>query len=97
MFGSAVAVDADGSNLYVGAMESGSNPYPSKMGEIFVYAWSGAWGWTESGSFIRPDTDVGGVSYDNINFGSSISIQGDIMAVGAHNFDGNGAAFIFQR
>ena len=98
LFGSAVAVDGDGSNLYVGAMESRGNGYPSKMGEVYIYARSGAWGWINSGTtFIRPDTTVNGVNYDNINFGSSISIQGDVMAVGAYTFDGNGATFIFQR
>ena len=97
LFGAAVAVDGDGSNLYVGAMESTSNALPAKMGQVHVWTRSGAWGWTDSGSFIQPDTNVAGAAYDAMNFGCSISIQGDVMVVGAYTFEGTGGAFVFQR
>ena len=104
MFGSAVAVDSDGTTLFVGAMDSSTNDY-AKIGGVYIYT-RGSVGaaWEDSGIVIRPEHPASAgcpaapcEDFQDAQFGSAISIQGDLMAVGAYNYEGMGAVFIYHR
>ena len=96
-FGSAVAVDGDGTHLFVGAMESHSTD-ETYIGGVYVYARAGVGAsWVHGGLVIRPEHNcVGCANFHRAYFGSAISIQGDLMAVGAFDYEGTGAVFIYQ-
>ena len=101
-FGSAVAVAGDGTNLFVGAMDSDSNE-ESQIGGVYVYTRDGVGSdWEHGGLIIRPELScVTGCDDDDdelykAHFGSALSIQGDLMAVGAFDYQGMGAVFIYQ-
>ena len=91
-------MDADGSHLYVGA-ERSNDSGDSNIGAVHVYVPGQVpgQGWSDTGTVIRPLTSGGSVNYDNTYFGTSISVQGNLMAIGAYGFDGNdGAVYIFS-
>ena len=90
-------MDADGSHLYVGAAASDDSGY-SNLGGVHVYVPDPVpgQGWLDTGTVIRPLTSGGSVNYDNTYFGTSISVQGNLMAIGAYGFDSIGAVYIFS-
>ena len=90
-------MDADGSHLYVGAARSDDSGV-SDIGGVHVYVPDPVGqGWSDTGTVIRPLTRDWRVNFDNTYFGTSISVQGNLMAIGAYGFDGNdGAVYIFS-
>ena len=98
-------MDSDGTTLFVGAMDSNTIAY-SKIGGVHVYT-RGSVGavWQDSGTVIRPQNPASAgcasgspcADFQDAQFGSAISIQGDLMAVGAYNYQGMGAVFIYHR
>ena len=82
--GSALALNADGSRLVIGAANNDDNG--SRAGHVRVYQWSGN-EWTQLG------TDIDG-QLENEGFGGSVSISGDgnRLAIGAAYSDINGSS-----
>jgi len=92
-FGSSVSISGD--YIVVGASSNDGNSYQSGSAYIFekpVTGWTNA---TESAKFTASD----GTYSDH--FGSSVSISGDYIAIGAYNAYGNinqcGSAYIFEK
>lgn len=90
-FGDSVAVHAD--TAVVGA------PYDDNKGRdagaAYVFAWSGG-AWTQQAKLTAAD------GKDRAGFGTSVSISGDTLIVGAHmddavGFEAIGAAYVFIR
>jgi hypothetical protein len=94
-FGESVAITGD--TLVVGASNWSSQ---SGKGEVFVYRHLGG-EWVEQTRLLASDRDDG-FQYDQ-NFGKSVSIYGDTIAVGAPKADDRqagdnvGAVYIFER
>jgi hypothetical protein len=100
-FGFSVAVSGDGNTLAVGAqMEDGgstgingaSNESASNAGAVYVFA-KVAGTWSQQAYVKASNTAAGN------NFGYAIALSGDgnMLAVGAPNQGGSGAAYIFTR
>ena len=81
-FGYAVSLSADGSRLAIGALRNNGNG--PDAGHVRVYQWSGA-NWTQLGG------DIDGEAMNDI-FGASVSLSddGNLVAIGAPQNDGNG-------
>lgn len=81
--GGTVAISGDGARIIVGAYLNDGNGTDS--GHARVYQWNGS-AWTQLG------TDINGeAAGDNSGVSVSISSNGSVIAIGAHNNDGNGA------
>lgn len=87
-YGSSVAID--GATIVVGA------PFPgSTLSSAYVYTFDGV-DWVFEQKLAPPDVQ------DDLQFGSSVSICGDVIVVGAANRHTNGelfsgAAYVFER
>ena len=93
-FGSAVSLSADGAALAVGTF--GKN---SSKGAVHLFQYSdGSWseihefsdhisGGTETERFTTTATDINLAAGDNFGGGVSLSADGTLLAVGAHNDD----------
>lgn len=79
----AVAISGDGSRIIIGGYLNDGNGTDS--GHVRVYQWNGS-AWTQVGADIN-----GEAAGDNSGVSVSISSNGSVIAVGAHNNDGNGA------
>ena len=77
--GSSVSLSSDGSILAVGS-QSAANEY----GHVRVYSWNG-FSWNQLGQDI-----IGESANDRFGFSASLNNNGDILAVGADQNDGNG-------
>jgi choice-of-anchor B domain-containing protein len=67
--------------------------YDGGEGIVFVYDRSSDGSWTEGTSFGAPDSDG-----SDDNFGRTLVVQGDLMAVGATGAGGTvGAGYIYQK
>jgi hypothetical protein len=83
LFGAAVSTD--GNSIAIGApnhtvtqAESGFNVAKGGAGVVYILTYSNAWGgWQPNGKIIAPDVA------DNANFGSSVSIAGNRVAIAA--------------
>jgi fibronectin type 3 domain-containing protein len=84
LFGSVVALSADGKTLVVGAAQD-ANPYPNIDGAIYVYALANGT-WTQQ-AYIQSAN-----GFELKRFGSSVAISadGNTIAVGAPNEWGGG-------
>jgi hypothetical protein len=103
-FGASVAIDGVGAGggglVAVGAINQALVPYADKYGSVFVYGRDGL------GDFeLRARLDEGSGSQDVDWFGYSVSLSGDLLAVGApraFRLDdpdgccGRGAAYVFR-
>ena len=85
-FGSAVAVNADGTTIMAGA--PGRNGY---RGAAYVFILSGTW--TEQAMLVAID------AYPSLAFGAvlAVSATGDQAIVGSQDFSGTGSAYTFSR
>jgi|AntDeeMinimDraft_5_1070356.scaffolds.fasta_scaffold01106_2 hypothetical protein len=83
--GESVSMSADGNTVAIGAPQNDGNG--NKAGHVRVYDWSGTI-WTQRG------LDIDGEEASDRS-GTSVSMSGDgnIVAIGARNNDGNGGAF----
>jgi hypothetical protein len=80
--GSSVSLSANGDIVAIGApLNRGSG---SLSGQVRVYAWNGTT-WVQRGNDID-----GEAAYDQSGYSVSISANGDIVAIGAIENDGNG-------
>ncbi len=84
-FGSAVASAAD--TIAIGTPRA--NAAAPAAGSVTVFVNSG--GWVEEQEVAGADTASGDA------FGSSISVLGNVLAVGAPESGGSGAAYVFER
>ena len=88
-FGRSVAIDGD--TILVGA-SGDSNDVARIAGSAYVYNWNGSI-WAET-KLIASDGEW------NDRFGESVSIDGNVAVIGAHNVDDNGkdagAAYIYD-
>ena len=80
--GGTVAMSGDGTRIIVGAYLNDGNGTDS--GHARVYQWNGS-AWTQLGADIN-----GEAAGDNSGVSVSISFNGSVIAIGAHNNDGNG-------
>lgn len=83
-FGSAVAATNDA--IIVG--ESGNTDGP---GAVYAYARNAAGEWAESGKLM------GSIGKSSDGFGASVSLAGDVLAVGASYRLSSGTTYIFER
>lgn len=84
-YGSAVAIDGD--VMVVGAY--GDDDLGSASGSAYVYRFNGS-AWSLEQKLLASDGSA------NDQFGFSVSIQGDAIAIGAPGNDGAGAAYVFR-
>jgi len=88
-FGSSVSIDGD--VMVVGA--DGDDDNGDASGSAYVYRYDGS-GWIEEAKLLASDGDL----WDR--FGSSVSISGDVVVVGAyaHNDNGNdsGSVYVYR-
>ncbi|MFK3668801.1 hypothetical protein ACI2IX_01420 [Leifsonia aquatica] len=83
-FGSALALDEATGRLYVGAYGQGGGVYEYLLSDA-----EGAWRW-EAGRVFGP-----GDGSNGSRFGDSLSLRGDLLAIGAYSADGGpGAVFL---
>jgi hypothetical protein len=81
-FGRAVSLSSDGNRVAIGA--SGNDDNGNNSGHVRVYQWSGS-------AWKRLGTDINGeAAGDNFGFAASISSDGNRVAIGGRNNDGNG-------
>ena len=81
--GRSVSLSSDGTIVAIGAYGNDGNG--SNSGHVRLFEWDGT-AWTQKGS----DIDGEAVS-DKFGFATSLSSDGSIVAIGAHNNDGNGS------
>ena len=81
-FGSAVTLSSDGNRVAIGA--SGNDDAGRNSGQVRVYQWSGT-AWKRLGAEIN-----GEAAGDNFGGAASLSSDGNLLAIGARNNDGNG-------
>ncbi|MBC8377697.1 MAG: S8 family serine peptidase, partial [Planctomycetes bacterium] len=90
LFGYSVSIDGD--TVIVGAHQNDDNG--SNSGSAYIFQRNGTI-WTQQAKLTASD------GYSSDLFGSSVSIDGDTVIVGAHQNDDNGSnsgsAYIFQR
>lgn len=90
-FGASMAIDGD--TLVIGA--EGTVRYHSGAfyyGSIYVFERN------SSGEFVQTEKlYASDVTYSNQGFGSSVSISGDVLVVGAPGASNSGAAYVFKR
>jgi hypothetical protein len=80
--GASISLNRDGNIVAIGATFNEDNGIAS--GHVRVYAWNGS-------SWIQRGTDIDGeASYDYSGFSVSLNNEGNILAIGADNNDGNG-------
>lgn len=81
-FGWAVSLSSDGNTVAIGAPDHGSNPFD--VGHVRIFQYNNSV-WTQLGE------DINGEAASD-HSGKSVSISGDgsIVAIGAHNNDGSG-------
>jgi hypothetical protein len=84
--GSAVATD--GQWVVVGAPQWNTSFIDD--GSVFVYR-EGVGGWAQEQKLVAPDPETGAV------FGSSVEVEGDLLAVGATGAGGRGAVYLFRH
>jgi len=77
------SVSLDGNRLAIGAHWNTSNGIGPSVGHVRIYEWNGS-AWTQLGNDID-----GEVIYDFS--GSSVSLDSNQVAIGAHGNDGNGS------
>ena len=80
--GRSVYLSSDGTILAIGAYGNDGNG--NNSGHVRVYMWNGS-AWAQRGSDID-----GEAADDRKGFSVSLSSDGTIVAIGAHNNDGNG-------
>ncbi|MFL2860193.1 MAG: WD40 repeat domain-containing protein [Pontiellaceae bacterium] len=80
--GSSVALSSDGSIVAIGAYGNDGNG--SYSGHVRLYQWNGS-SWNQLGSDID-----GEASNDRSGYSVALSSDGSIVAIGAHQNDGNG-------
>ena len=81
-FGSYISMNSDGDRVAIGAVDNDGNG--SNSGHVRVFSWNGS-SWTQLGSDIDGEAAGDG-------FGKSVSMNsdGNTVAIGASNNDGNG-------
>jgi hypothetical protein len=90
-FGYSVAIDGD--TAVVGAW-SQSNSNGAGAGAVYVFTRSVST-WTQQAKLLA--SDAAGTAQANDNFGISVAIDGDTIAVGAVGAEAKGAAYIYTR
>ena len=90
-FGYSVAIDGD--TAVVGAW-SQSNSNGTGAGAVYVFTRSVST-WTQQAKLLA--SDAAGTAQANDNFGISVAIDGDTIAVGAVGAESKGAAYIYTR
>ena len=86
-FGMCVALDGD---IIVAGAPQGSGSASDDQGAAYVFAASGA-SWVQIARLNAVDGAAGA------EFGASVSIKGDMIAIGAPNASSNGATYLFQN
>jgi FG-GAP repeat len=86
MFGNSVSISGD--TIVIGVQEDGDNGLSS--GSAYVFTRSGN-AWTQQAKLL-PDDGV-----DFAKFGSSVSIHGETVVIGAKGDSGTGTAYVFTR
>lgn len=81
--GISVSLSVDGNTLAIGAYLNSGNG--GSAGHVRIYEWSGS-DWTQKG--IDIDGEAAG---DNSGWSVSLSSDGNVIAIGAHNNDGYGS------
>ena len=84
--GYSVSLDSDGDRVAIGATEAdGASSSFWNAGHVRIFSWDGS-SWSQLGS------DIDGEAADD-DFGASVSLDsdGDRVAIGAYNNDGNGS------
>ena len=80
--GHSVSLSADGQTVAIGAYQNDGNVYNS--GHVRIYSWNGS-GWSKLGA------DIDGEAVNDYSGRSvSLSADGQTVAIGAHENDGNG-------
>jgi Secretion system C-terminal sorting domain/FG-GAP repeat len=82
--GAAVAISADGKRVAVPA-KFNTNAGGQNAGHVRIFEWSGSQ-WLQMGSTIN-----GEAAFDNCGYSVSLSPDGNVVAIGAINNDGNGS------
>jgi len=89
--GFGISVSIDGDVFVVGALKGDGNVPAS--GSAYVYRYDG-FGWIEEAGIFASDGALG------VDFGCSISVDGDVVVVGAYHDDDNsddaGSAYVFR-
>ena len=80
--GYSVSLDSDGDRVAIGAYQNDGNG--SDAGHVRIYSWDGS-SWNQLGSDID-----GEAAYDRSGYSVSLDSDGDRVAIGAYNNDGNG-------
>ena len=80
--GYSVSMSLDGQTVAIGAVRNDDNG--SRSGHVRVYRWTGS-AWTQLGSDID-----GEAAFDNSGTSVSMSVNGETVAIGAAQNDGNG-------
>ena len=81
-FGQGISWSSDGNRLAIGGRFNNDNG--SDAGHVRVYQWSGT-------AWVQLGTDIDGEAADDLSgYSISLSSEGDRLAIGAFNNDGNG-------
>jgi choice-of-anchor B domain-containing protein len=93
MIGFASSIALQGNELYVGrtGAAQGFPMPPTSTGSVHVFTRNSAGTWVESLSFSGTDVKL------NDGFGSSLAVDGSIVAVGAPASDVGGAVYVFEK
>ena len=90
-FGYSCAIDGD--TAVVGCWAE-DNSNGTQAGTVYVYTRSGST-WTQQAKLLASDAADTAQAFDN--FGISVSIDGDTIAVGAYGAESKGATYIYTR
>ncbi len=86
-FGRSVSIDAN--FIIIGSKETGDG---TGKGDVYLYEID-----TTTNSVTRRQTFSSPYGTTDNSFGSSLSINGDYILVGANTYDANGSAFVFKK
>jgi hypothetical protein len=96
-YGASVALSADGSVLAVGAT-GWEGAAGTGRGGVYIYDWNGSV-WTQRGSVIEASDAA---DSDEYGFSVALSVDGDVLAVGARRWEGasgtdRGSIYLYDR
>ena len=93
MIGFASSIALQGNELYVGrtGVVQGFPMPATGTGAVHVFTRNSTGTWVESGSFTGSDVKL------NDGFGSSLTVDGSLVAVGAPAGDVGGAVYVFEK